>query len=80
MRNYEGERLEHHFGDALVWEVLQHVDHALERGGALGSHSQEKGCFTHAVWIQDLQRQSSLCESQLVILLLIVVPSMNLLN
>ena len=54
MRNDEGERLEHHFGDALVWEVLQHVDHALERGGALGSHSQEKGCFTHAVWIQDL--------------------------
>lgn len=60
MRKDKCERLKHHLGDALIWEVLQHVDHALERGRALRGDSQEKRCLASVVRVQDLQRQSSL--------------------
>ena len=80
MRNNKRERLKHHLGDALIWEVLQHVYHALERGWALGSNSQEKGSLACVVWVQDLEGKSPLCKRQLVILLLVVVPRVNLLD
>lgn len=73
MRKRLEQRLKDHFGNAVVFELAQHLYHALERLGALRLDRKENSGSPVVVRVKDLERQGLICLGHCPILLLVEV-------